>query len=96
MQPFIHNSAINTIKIIANEKSDARDKIHISNNNVSHPIRNLDSIKSKKSSHQNISFIKRPTYNIVLNQELYRRLSINLYILTIKRVIYIPQNTLTF
>ena len=42
------------------EKSGARDKIHISNNNISHPIRNLDSIKSKKSSQYNISFIKKP------------------------------------
>ena len=35
-----------------NGKSGARDKIHISKNNVSHPIQTLDSIKSKKSSQQ--------------------------------------------
>ena len=49
-----------------NGKSGARHKIHISKNNVSHPIQALDSIKSKKSCQHNISFIKKPTYNIVL------------------------------
>ena len=66
-QPFINNSTINTIKITAQEKSDARDKIHRSNNsNISHPIQNLDSITSKKPSQQNILSIKNPAYNILL------------------------------
>ena len=60
-QSFINNSTINTIKITAQEKSDARDKIHRSNNsNISHPIQNLDSITSKKPSQQNILSIKNP------------------------------------
>ena len=62
----IQNSSINIIKITANGKNVARDKIDISKNTVSHPIQILDSINPKKSSQQKISFIKKPTYNIVL------------------------------